>query len=88
MKTSLAIVAAALQAVMSAEPRTVKRLTGPVGRYRFSVDIVVTIARRGDHLVVQENAEPAQEICPESERDFFSNVADDTFTFVETTRID
>jgi CubicO group peptidase (beta-lactamase class C family) len=29
MKTSLAIVAAALQAVMTADPRSVKRLTGP-----------------------------------------------------------
>jgi CubicO group peptidase (beta-lactamase class C family) len=53
-----------------------------VGRYRFSPDIIITITRRGDHLAVQENDEPSQEIFPESDGDFFSNVADDMFTFV------
>ena len=59
-----------------------EQLERHVGRYRFSADIVMTITRRGDHLAIQENAEPAQEIFPESDRDFFSNVADDTFSFV------
>jgi hypothetical protein len=32
-------------------------------------------------LSVQENDEPAQEVFPESERDFFSMAADDVWTF-------
>jgi hypothetical protein len=30
---------------------------------------------------VQENNEPKQDLFPESEKDFFSKVADDVFTF-------
>jgi len=57
------------------------RLDSYVGRYRFSPDVMVTVRRQGDHLSVQENDEAAQEIFPESQRDFFSMVADDVWTF-------
>jgi CubicO group peptidase (beta-lactamase class C family) len=52
-----------------------------VGRYGEPPDLILTIRREGDHLSVQENSEPKQELFPESERDFFSKVADDMFTF-------
>jgi CubicO group peptidase (beta-lactamase class C family) len=52
-----------------------------VGRYGDPPDLSLTIRREGDHLSVQENSEPKQELFPESERDFFSKVADDVFTF-------
>jgi hypothetical protein len=32
-------------------------------------------------LSVQENDEPKQELFPESEKDFFSKLADDVYTF-------
>ena len=37
--------------------------------------------QEGDHISVQENDEPKEELFPESERDFFSKTADDVFTF-------
>jgi len=52
-----------------------------LGRYRFSADIVLSVRRQGDHLSVQENDEPAQDVYPESERRFFSRVPDDVLTF-------
>jgi hypothetical protein len=41
----------------------------------------LTIRREGDHLSVQENDEPKQDLLPESETDFFSTANDDVFTF-------
>ncbi len=52
-----------------------------VGRYGDPPTIVLMIRREGDHLSVQENDEPKQELFPTSEREFFSKVADDVFTF-------
>ena len=52
-----------------------------VGRYEFKPDIILTIRRSGDHLSVQENDEPPQELLPESEVDFFSASSDDSYTF-------
>ena len=52
------------------------------GRYVFQPNVVLTIQREGDHLSVQENDEPKQELLPESSADFFSTVADDVYTFV------
>jgi CubicO group peptidase (beta-lactamase class C family) len=52
-----------------------------VGRYGDPPDLILTIRREGDHLSVQENNEPKQDLFPESEKDFFSKVADDVFTF-------
>jgi CubicO group peptidase (beta-lactamase class C family) len=52
-----------------------------VGRYGTPPDLILTIRREGDHLSVQENDEPKQDLLSESEIDFFSTVADDVFTF-------
>jgi CubicO group peptidase (beta-lactamase class C family) len=52
-----------------------------VGRYGEPPNLILTVRREGDHLSVQENDEPKQELFPESERDFFSKVADDVLTF-------
>jgi CubicO group peptidase (beta-lactamase class C family) len=52
-----------------------------VGRNGEPPNLILTVRREADHLSVQENDEPKQEIFPESERDFFSKVADDVFTF-------
>jgi CubicO group peptidase (beta-lactamase class C family) len=52
-----------------------------VGRYGTPPDLILTVRREGDHLSVQENDEPKQELLPESEVDFFSTVADDVMTF-------
>jgi CubicO group peptidase (beta-lactamase class C family) len=51
-----------------------------VGRYG-EPNLVLTVRREGDHLSVQENDEPKQEIYPESQTDFFSKVSDDVITF-------
>jgi hypothetical protein len=52
-----------------------------VGRYGDPPNLILTIRREGDHLSIQENDEPKQDLFPESERDFFSKVADDVLTF-------
>ena len=52
-----------------------------VGLYAIPPSIILTIRRGGDHLSVQENDEPKQDLLPESETDFFSATADDTYTF-------
>ena len=52
-----------------------------VGRYGTPPDLILTIRREGDHLSVQENDEPKQDLLAESETDFFSTVADDAMTF-------
>lgn len=51
------------------------------GRYGTPPDLILTVRREGDHLTVQENDEPKQELMPESETDFFSTNSDDTCTF-------
>ena len=52
-----------------------------VGRYGEPPNLILTIRREGDHLSVQENDEPKQDVFPESSVDFFSTAADDAFTF-------
>jgi CubicO group peptidase (beta-lactamase class C family) len=52
------------------------------GRYVFPPNVVLIIRREGDHLSVQENDEPKQDLLPESNTDFFSTVADDVYSFV------
>ena len=47
----------------------------------MSPDKILTIRREGDHLSVQENDEPKQELMPESETDFYSTSSDDSMTF-------
>jgi len=57
------------------------RLDAYVGRYQLAPNILLVVRRTGDHLSVQENDETPQDIFPESERDFFSTVADDVLRF-------
>jgi CubicO group peptidase (beta-lactamase class C family) len=52
-----------------------------VGRYGLPPDIVLAITREGSQLFVQENDEPKQELGAEGERQFFSKVADDEYSF-------
>ena len=51
------------------------------GRYGEPPNLILTIRREGDHLTVQENNEPKQEVFAESENQFFSKVADDVLIF-------
>jgi CubicO group peptidase (beta-lactamase class C family) len=52
-----------------------------LGRYGNPPNLILVVRQEGDHLSVQENEEPKEEIFPESEKDFFSKTADDIFTF-------
>jgi CubicO group peptidase (beta-lactamase class C family) len=58
-----------------------KLLEKYVGRYGEPPNLILTIRREGDHLSIQENDEPKQELFAESERDFFSAVSGDALTF-------
>jgi CubicO group peptidase (beta-lactamase class C family) len=58
-----------------------KLLERYVGRYGELPNLILTIRRDGNHLSIQENDEPKQELFPEGETQFFSKVADDVFTF-------
>ena len=52
-----------------------------LGRYGDPPTAVLTVRRLGDHLAIQENAEPPEEVFGESDRQFFSRTSDDIFTF-------
>jgi CubicO group peptidase (beta-lactamase class C family) len=52
-----------------------------LGRYGNPPNLILVVRQEGDHLSVQENEEPEEEVFPESEKDFFSKTADDVFTF-------
>jgi D-alanyl-D-alanine-carboxypeptidase/D-alanyl-D-alanine-endopeptidase len=58
-----------------------KVLEGYVGSYGLPPNVVLKITRSGDHLAVQENDEPVQQLLAEGPRAFFSEVADDVYTF-------
>jgi CubicO group peptidase (beta-lactamase class C family) len=58
-----------------------KLLDRYVGRYGTPPDLILVIRRDGDHLSVQENDEPKQELFGETDRDFFAKVDDDVYTF-------
>jgi hypothetical protein len=58
-----------------------KSLDRYVGRYGEPPTLILTIRREGDHLSIQENDEPKQELFAESERKFFSKLNDDELTF-------
>jgi len=51
------------------------------GRYGEPPNLIETIQREGDHLSLQENDEPKEEIFPESANEFFSKTSDDELTF-------
>jgi hypothetical protein len=55
--------------------------TGMSDAYGVPPDIILTVRREGDHLSVQENDEPKQDLMPESEIDFYSTSSEDTTTF-------
>jgi CubicO group peptidase (beta-lactamase class C family) len=63
---------------ITVDPKVLERY---VGRYGTPPDLILVIRREGDHLSIQENDEPKQELFGETDRDFFSKVADDVFTF-------
>jgi CubicO group peptidase (beta-lactamase class C family) len=52
-----------------------------VGRYGDPASAVLVVRLSGDHLSIQENDEPSQELFATSDTTFFSTVADDVFTF-------
>ena len=56
-------------------------LEGYVGSYGLPPNVVLKIARSGDHLAVQENDEPVQQLLAEGPSAFFSETADDVYTF-------
>jgi CubicO group peptidase (beta-lactamase class C family) len=58
-----------------------KLLDAYVGRYKIPPNIELTVRREGDHLSLQENVEPKQQLMPESDADFFSTSSDDRVTF-------
>jgi CubicO group peptidase (beta-lactamase class C family) len=58
-----------------------KLLDRYVGRYGELPNLILTIKREGDHLSIQENDEPKQELFAESEIKFFSKLNDDELTF-------
>ena len=58
-----------------------KLLDRYAGRYGEPPNLIETIRREGDHLSLQENDEPMEEIFPESANEFFSKTSDDELTF-------
>jgi len=51
------------------------------GRYGDRPNLILTVRREGDHLSIQENDEPKQELFPETQHRFFSKSSDDVFMF-------
>jgi CubicO group peptidase (beta-lactamase class C family) len=58
-----------------------KLLDRYAGRYGEPPKLIEVIRREGDHLSLQENDEPKEEIFPESANEFFSKTTDDELTF-------
>jgi CubicO group peptidase (beta-lactamase class C family) len=58
-----------------------KLLDKYVGRYGEPPNLVLTIRREGDHLSIQENDEPKQELVGESDARFISTLNDDECSF-------
>jgi CubicO group peptidase (beta-lactamase class C family) len=63
---------------ITVDPKLLERY---VGRYGTPPDLILVIRREGDHLSVQENDEPKQELFGETDRDFFAKGNDDAYTF-------
>lgn len=51
-----------------------------VGQYSY-LNMLFTVRRDGDHLSVQENDDPKQELFPETATEFFSTTSDDIVSF-------
>jgi serine-type D-Ala-D-Ala carboxypeptidase/endopeptidase len=60
----------------------VKVLAGYVGRYQLAPGSVLTIRLNGDHLYAFAQGQQLAEMYPSSQKDFFLDEADTTFTFV------
>ena len=58
-----------------------KLLDRYVGRYGEPPNLILTIKRESDHLTIQENDEPKQQLFAESESKFFSKLNDDELSF-------
>jgi len=67
-----------LHTQVSVDPKVFQKY---LGRYGNPPNLILVVRQEGDHLSVQENDEPKEELFPESEKDFFSKTADDVFTF-------
>jgi|ERR1051326_77164 CubicO group peptidase (beta-lactamase class C family) len=52
-----------------------------IGKYGVLPNLVLKIAREGDHLFIQENDEPSQELGATSETNFFAKSSSDSLTF-------
>jgi CubicO group peptidase (beta-lactamase class C family) len=60
------------------DPNLLDRLAG---RYAVPPDLIITVTRKGSHLLLQENNEAPGEAFPEAELRFFSKTSDDVITF-------
>jgi CubicO group peptidase (beta-lactamase class C family) len=63
---------------VSLDPSLLDRLAG---RYAIPPDLIITVTRKGSHLLLQENNEAPGELFPEAELRFFSKTSDDVITF-------
>ncbi len=60
------------------DPNLLDRLAG---RYSIPPDLVITVTRKGNHLLLQENDGAPGDAYPEAELRFFSKTSDDVITF-------
>ena len=63
---------------ITVDPRLFDRY---VGRYQFAPAILLTVTRDGGHLFAQLTGQPAFEVFPESEKEYFLKVVDAQLTF-------
>jgi D-alanyl-D-alanine-carboxypeptidase/D-alanyl-D-alanine-endopeptidase len=63
-----------------------KLFDGYVGTYQVTANVIFTITRDKDHLFAQLTGQPALEIFPEGERDYFYKAVDAQITFVTDSR--
>jgi D-alanyl-D-alanine-carboxypeptidase/D-alanyl-D-alanine-endopeptidase len=59
-----------------------KLFDGYVGRYQLAPSVTLAITRESNHLFVQLTGQPAFEIFPEGDREYFLKVVDAQITFV------
>jgi CubicO group peptidase (beta-lactamase class C family) len=59
-----------------------KLFGGYVGRYELAPNLILTVSREGDRLLLQLTGQPKAEIFPESDREYFLKIVDAEITFV------
>jgi D-alanyl-D-alanine-carboxypeptidase/D-alanyl-D-alanine-endopeptidase len=59
-----------------------KLFDGYVGTYQVTSNLIYTISRDGSHLFAQLTRQPAAEIFPEGDRDYFYKAVDAQITFI------